>query len=150
MTRAFLAVLAVAWITVFLPALLRVGQKSPLSTAERFTRRMALIAPKTTRGRWVVVPESSARLARVSYRRSRQTRKWLFAFLLIASGASGIAALLAGGAMWEVNLAFDASLALFVVLLIEAKRRHEERERKVTRLKQPGRDPANELREAAE
>ena len=146
----FLAVIALAWITVFLPALLRAGQKSPLSTTERFTRRMALMAPQTTRGRWVVVPESSARLARVSYRKSRQTRKRLFAFLLVAACASGIAALLAGGPMWEVHLAFDASLVLYVVLLIEGKRRYEERERRVTRLRQPGRVPANELREAAE
>jgi hypothetical protein len=33
--------------------------------------------------------------------------------------------------MWEVNLALDASLALYVALLLEAKRRAEERERKV-------------------
>ncbi|MBA2313665.1 MAG: hypothetical protein H0V97_12835 [Actinobacteria bacterium] len=150
MTRAFLAVLAIAWITIFLPALLRAGRKSPLSTAERFTRRMALMAPKSTRGRWVVVPESSARLARVSYRRSRQARKRLFIGLLLAAVASGFAALLGAGAMWEVHLAVDASLALYVVLLIETKRRSEEQQRKVTRLQHPDSVPANELRQAAE
>jgi hypothetical protein len=47
------------------------------------------------------------------------------------AGLSGAVALFSGGGMWEVHLALDASLALYVALLLEGKRRAEERERKV-------------------
>ncbi len=131
MTAFFLVLLALAWIAVFLPAVLRARQNSPLSTAERFRRRMQLMAPRGRTGRWVVVPEPYDRLAGRSFRRGQQRRLRIFTTLVAAAGLSGALALFSGGGMWEINLALDASLALYIALLLEAKRRREERERKV-------------------
>jgi len=134
LTAFFLGLLALAWIAVFLPAVLRARQNSPLSTAERFRRRMQLMAPRARTGRWVVIPEPHDRPASRSFRRARDRRLRIFVTLIGAAGASALLALVAGGGMWEVNLALDASLALYVALLLEAKRRREERERKVHRM----------------
>jgi hypothetical protein len=130
-TAFFLGLLALAWIAVFLPAVLRARQNSPISTAERFRRLMRVMAPHARTGRWVVVPEPHESQASRSHRRGQQRRLHIFVSLVAAAGLSGAVALLAGGGMWEVNLALDASLALYVSLLLEAKRRREERERKV-------------------
>lgn len=134
MTFAFLALLAMAWIAVFLPALLRARQAAPLSTAERFKRRLDLIAPRSGPGRWVIVPESPRRLAQTSFRRAQRRRRRLLVFLLGAAGVSGVAALGAEGGLVEVHLAFDVSLAIYCALLLEAKRRREETVTKVRSL----------------
>lgn len=134
MTYWFLLLLAAAWIAVFLPAVMRARQNAPLSTAERFRRRMELIAPRAHSGRWVVVPEDRERLHGRSFRKGQRLRRRLLIVLLGASAMSLLAALVAGGAMWEVALAFAASLAVYVVLLLEAKRRRTERVEKVRRL----------------
>jgi hypothetical protein len=137
LTALFLGVLALAWVAVFLPAALRARQASPLSTAERFKRRMQLIAPaaRRARGRWVVVPESYDRLARSSFRRGQRRRVQLLLILTTASALSALVALGSGGAAWELHLAFDASLALYVSLLLEAKKRRTERDTKVRALR---------------
>ena len=44
---------------------------------------------------------------------------------------TGLAAVFRGGSIWEVHLATDAALALFVSLLLEEKHRKQERVRKV-------------------
>ena len=44
------------------------------------------------------------------------------------------AAIFAGGALWELSLAFGLSLALYVSLLLEAKKRRDERTKKMRRL----------------
>jgi membrane protein implicated in regulation of membrane protease activity len=126
LTFVFLGLLALAWIAVFLPAALRARRTAPLSTAERFKRRMSLIAPRAGHGRWIVVPESYARLAKGSFRRGQERRKKILIALLGAAAFTGVVAFFAGGAAWEVHLASDASLALYVALLIEAKRRRDE------------------------
>lgn len=95
---------------------------------------MSLIAPRQTSGRWIVVPESYDRLARSSFERGQRRRKRLLIGLLVGAGASLFAAIFAGGGMWELHLAVDASLALYVVLLREAKRRREEHSSKVRSL----------------
>jgi hypothetical protein len=51
--------------------------------------------------------------------------------LVGACAVTFVIALLSGGSYWEVQLAFDASLALYVVLLLDAKRRRAERVEKV-------------------
>lgn len=119
---------------MFLPAALRARRSAPLSTAERFKRRMSLIAPRSSGGRWIVVPESYDRLASSSFRRGQQRRTRIFIGLLIASLATGIVAVFAGGGSWEVHLAIDASLALYVGLLLEAKRRRNEQSLKLRSL----------------
>ena len=127
MTLIFLGLLALAWIAVFLPAALRARQSAPLTTAERFKRRMSLIAPRAGAGRWIVVPESYDRLAMSSFRRGQRRRTKILIALLAAAALTGLVAVLNGGGAWEVHLAVDASLALYVALLIEAKRRRAER-----------------------
>ena len=131
MTGLFLGALALAWIGVFLPAALRARQDAPLSSAEGWRRRMSLLAPRSAQSRYVLVPARSDRLARAAYQRQRLRRIRILAFLGVAAPLSGIVALLAGGSMWEVHIAFDFSLALYVALLIEAKRRRQERLTKV-------------------
>ena len=134
MTYWFLLVLALAWIAVFLPAAMRARQNAPLSTSERFRRRMELIAPRASAGRWVVVPESEDRLAGRSFRKGQRTRRRILAFLVGAAVLSVGAAIFAGGALWELSLAFGLSLALYVSLLLEGKKRRDERTKKVRRL----------------
>ena len=126
LTLVFLGLLALAWIAVFLPAALRARQSAPLSTAERFKRRMNLIAPRAATGRWIVVPESYDRLGRSSFRRGQQRRTRILIGLGVAAALSGFVALFTGGGMWEVHFAVDVSLALYVALLLEAKRRRFE------------------------
>lgn len=135
MTFVFLGLLAAAWIAVFLPALLRARTEAPLSTAERFKRRLNLLAPRARTGRWIVVPESYDRLRRASFRRGQKRRQQILLALIGAAAISFLAALLSGGAAWEAHLALDASLALYVVLLLDAKRRRAERDTKVHTLR---------------
>lgn len=134
MTYLFLAALAVAWIAVILPALLRARQTTPLSAAERFKRRMQLIAPRPSGGRWVVVPESRNRLATASFKRGQRRRIRIFFWLLVVVGFSGVAALINGG-LWEAHLLADASLTVYCASLLEAKRRRLERFTKVRPLR---------------
>jgi len=126
LTLIFLGLLALAWIAVFLPAALRAKQSAPLTTAERFKRRMNLIAPRAGNGRWIVVPESYDRLAMSSFRRGQRRRTKILIALLAAALFTGLVAVFSGGGAWEVHLAVDFSLGLYVALLIEAKRRREE------------------------
>jgi hypothetical protein len=134
LTYWFLLVLALAWIAVFLPAAMRARQNAPLSTSERFRRRMELIAPRASAGRWVVVPESGDHLAGRSFRKGQRTRRRILTFLVAALILSVVGAIFAGGALWELTLAFGLSLALYVSLLVEAKKRRDERTKKVRRL----------------
>ncbi len=148
LTYWFLLVLALAWIAVFLPAAMRARQNAPLSTADSFRRRMELIAPRASAGRWVVVPESGDRLAGRSFRKGQRSRRHIFAFLLGAVLLSVAAAIFFGGALWELSLAFGASLALYISLLLEGKRRRVERGKKVRRIQARSR-PERQVQPAA-
>lgn len=148
MTGLFLAILAIAWIVVFLPAVLRARQATPYTSAERFKRRMRLIAPprplgRPLAGRWVVVPEPTEQRARAAFRRGQRRRRRILVLLATAALTSAGVAIVKGGPWWEVHLAADLALGLFVVLLLEAKRRRAERVAKVRRLE---RQPALEFR----
>jgi hypothetical protein len=127
----FLGALALAWIGVFLPAALRARQDAPLSSAEVWRRRMSLLAPKSSQPRYVLVPARSDRLARAAFQKQRLRRIRILVFLAAAAPLSGVVALAAGGSMWVVHVAFDFSLALYVALLVQAKRRRQERLTKV-------------------
>ncbi|MGH2730188.1 MAG: hypothetical protein ACRDJI_06205 [Actinomycetota bacterium] len=135
MTLFFLAVLAVAWIAVILPAALRARQIAPLSAAQRFKRRMQLIAPTPMRGRWVLVPDSRSRPASGTFRRGQQRRTRIFIGLLVAVIGSATVAILGVDSLWGVHFGADASLAVYCALLIEAKRRRRERQTKVRPLR---------------
>lgn len=142
MTVVFLLLLGLAWVAVILPATLRASQATPLSATERFRRKMRLLAPRTPRrgprtprrGRWVVVPGSSDRLARSAFRRHQKRRRTIFEVLGVAVLSTFVAAVIGGGPLWELHLALDASLAFYVVLLLETKRRRTERVSKVATL----------------
>ena len=93
---------------------------------------MQLIAPKhgatPRRGRWVVVPESRRSLARDSWRRGQRTRRRIFELLIGAVIGSFVAALLwQSDNAWLVQAGCDASLAAYMALLIEAKKRRHQR-----------------------
>ncbi|MDQ3914943.1 MAG: hypothetical protein M3323_06365 [Actinomycetota bacterium] len=109
---------------------------------------MSLLAPRSAQPRYVLMPARSDRLARAAYQKARVRRIRILAFLAAAAPVSGAVALLAGGSMWEVHLAFDFSLILYVALLLEAKRRRQERLTKVEPLGR--RDVAAELYEDLE
>lgn len=81
------------------------------------------------------MPESYDRLRRASFRRGQKRRQQILLALIGAAAISFVAAFLAGGAAWEAHLALDASLALYVILLLDAKRRRAERDSKVHTLR---------------
>jgi uncharacterized membrane protein YjjP (DUF1212 family) len=71
-------------------------------------------------------------LTQSSFRRGQRRRTKILIGLVVAALSSGFVAVYAGGGMWEVHLAIDASLALYVALLLEAKRRRADQ---VTKLR---------------
>jgi hypothetical protein len=123
------------------PAIMRARASAPLTTAERFRRRMDLIAPSATSGRWVVVPNSNHRRAssplRIAHRqaRSQKRRRRLLVLMIVAVLASAAAGWRVGEPWWEVHIGLNAALALYVGTLLEMKRRREERSVKVRPLR---------------
>lgn len=132
LTTVFLVVLALAWAGVFLPAVWRASQRTPLKSSEGFARRMSMIAPPRHQrgGRRLIVPRSAGRKVQ-TYRRSQRQRVRILAFLGALLPLSAIIAVVMGEGWWELHIAFDFSFALYVALLLEAKRRRQERLRKV-------------------
>lgn len=131
LTTLFLVLLAIAWIAVFLPALVRARRAAPLSTSERFRQRMDLIAPRLARsGRFVVMPRNSAP-RRYDRRRAQRQRARLLVVVSSLVPITAVVAVLRGDGWWTAQVAADFSLALYVVLLREATRRGRERALKV-------------------
>lgn len=147
-----------------MPAVMRVREGTPLRSAERFRRGMESIAPGSPplaqdassqpdaaqpdapaprrRPKPAPVPEDR-RSRRAAVRRRQRLRTELLGFLATAAFLSGMAAVAIGGVLWEVNLAFDAALGLYVVVLLDDKRRRLERTTKVRRIRRPA--PVREL-----
>lgn len=146
MTLVFFVVLALAWAAVFVPAAVRARQSTPYSSAERFKRGMDRIAPTLgSTGRWVVMPAvPGGPRARTSYRRMQMRRVRLLQALLVLSATSFVLALPIGGTMWQVHLVCVASLALYVTVLVGAKRRRLETRAKIRPL-QPTRPSDQEV-----
>jgi hypothetical protein len=136
LTFWFLILLGLAWVAVFLPAMLRAREVAPLSATQRFKRRMDLIAPSPTAraGRWVVVPSSTETLRNRHFLRLQRRRRRILEFLSIGSALSLLAALGFGGSLWELATAFVVSLSLYVGLLIGTKRQRIESAAKVRTL----------------
>lgn len=128
-----------AWIAVFLPAWMRARQQAPFTATERFKRRMELIAPRPRGGRWIVMPEPYDRLARASFKRGQRRRTRILMFLIFAVAMSLVVAAFAGHGWWSMQIALDFSLAIYVALLVEAKRRREEQRTKVRNIARPAR-----------
>jgi hypothetical protein len=143
LATTFLVVLALAWAGVFLPAVWRASQRSPLRSTQRFAERMKLISPpggfhrltgsrRYYRGgrRLIVSRHAGRRLP--SHRRSQRQRTWILLLLGALVPSSAAAAVLAQGhGWWEIHIACDFSFALYVALLLEAKKRRDERLKKV-------------------
>ena len=112
---------------------MRARRSSPLTTTERFKNALEILStpPATTSGRWVVVPENSAPRRDYGRRRTQRQRALLFHLLLAAVPVTLGSALLAHGAWWEIHIATDFALALYVAFLVEARRRRSERRTKV-------------------
>jgi hypothetical protein len=137
LTIWFLAFLAVAWIVVYLPAARRARHSSPWPAAQRFKRRMRLISPHTSAGRWIVIPGANKRVAKQAVRRGQQRRKAIFVTLLSIVFFTAAWSLANGGQGLELNLVADAATAFYSALLLDAKRRRDERAVKVHSLKRP-------------
>jgi hypothetical protein len=146
LTVFFLIALAILWVAVLVPAMLRARASTPLSSTQRFRARMDLIAPPGPRaGRWIVVlngagnGKSSSILRAQRHARSVRRRRRFLVLLVLAAVGTLAAAFARRGGWWEVHAAVDAGLVLYVGILVAAKRRHTERRAKVRTLRRPGR-----------
>lgn len=93
------------------------------------------------KGRWIVVPHASERVQkREALRRARLRRRRALAALGLVAIATAGAAVLQGGAWLELHLMADGVLVFYVAMLMETKRRHDERATKVLRIPQPQSD----------
>jgi hypothetical protein len=82
-------------------------------------------------GRRLIVSRHAGRKL-PSYRRSQRQRTWILLSLGALVPSSAAAAVLAqGNGWWEIHIACDFSFALYVALLLEAKKRRDERLKKV-------------------
>ena len=146
MAAGFLVLLVLAWVAICVPAATRARERSPLASTLLFKRGLELLGPDH-HGSFVQefgqVPSGS--------RSQRMAVRWtptvLLCFLCAGVLGTGLAAVLRGGDMWEVHLATDAALALFVSLLLEEKHRKMERARKVRHLRARRQIDTDEVRE---
>jgi hypothetical protein len=98
---------------------------------------MRLISPHTSAGRWIVIPGANKRVAKQAVRRGQQRRKAIFVTLLSIVFFTAAWSLANGGQGLELNLVADAATAFYSALLLDAKRRRDERAVKVHSLKRP-------------
>ncbi len=91
------------------------------------------------------MPEPYDRLARASFRRGQRRRTRILLFLVTATLTALIVAAIAGGGWWNIEVALDLSLAVYIALLMEAKRRREERLSKVRMISRPARRNARDV-----
>jgi hypothetical protein len=123
---------------ILVPAMLRARSNGPLSSAERFRRKMDLLAPPSGRtGRWVCVLDSPERKARSTMLRaqrlakSRRRRRRILVFLLLCSLGTALYAAISGSAAWEIHIGVDVVLVLYLGFLVESNRRRAEKSAKV-------------------
>ncbi|MFP5298153.1 MAG: hypothetical protein ACLGHL_04100 [Actinomycetota bacterium] len=138
MTGWFLVIVGLAWVGVFLPAAIRARETTPLTAAQRFKRRMDLIAPQVPRrqGRWVIVPGARAEARARAFARSQARRRAILKFLAIGTAVTGPIGMIASGLISSLATAFSVSLILYVGLLLGTKRQREEQSQKVRSLAQ--------------
>jgi hypothetical protein len=99
-----------------------------MTSADRFKKALQALAPKgnASTGRWILVPGAHHHDAESSFERSQRRRTWILQGLLGGVGLTFVAAV-AWSPFWNLQLTMDFALALYVVFLIEAKRRRAER-----------------------
>lgn len=133
MAAGFLVLLVLAWVAVCLPAATRARDRGPLASTLLFKRGLELLGPDN-HSRFL--KEFGSMPSKAPQRRVvvRWTPTVLMVLLCACVLGTGITAVLRGGSLWEIHLATDAALALFVSLLLEEKHRKQERVRKVRSL----------------
>lgn len=129
MTFVFLGLLALAWMAIFLPAILRARAEAPMWTTERFKRKMDALAPRG--GRWIVMPTPHEHLRAAATRRRQARLKAILIGFLVAVTVTFAAAVVGGGSAWELHLGTLAVTGIYVVWLRDTKRRRTERALKV-------------------
>jgi len=105
---------------------------------------MQMIAPRrsTKTGRRLIVPKQAGRHVQ-SHRQSQRQRTRILVGSALLVPVSAVAAVAAGGGgWWEIHLVCDASFALYVTLLLEAKYRRQERLQKVRPLARRSSSPS--------
>jgi hypothetical protein len=152
LTFWFLAFLAIAWLVVYLPSVWRARAHTPLNAVENFKRRMRLISPRASGGRWVVVPESGRHLVRSERRESSvRLKRVVLLILLTLTLATGLWALIRwDGNLLELHLVVVGATGFYAALLIDAKRRRDERLVKVASLTERARPSLEEHHERLE
>ncbi len=132
MAAAFLVLLVLAWVAVCLPAAARVRNRGPLESTALFKRGLELIGPDHHQAfvRSLERPTVDSRGPKPLV--VRWARVLVLAVLALAVVVTAGFAILNG--TWELQLAADAALALFISWLLEDKHRRAERRRKVKRL----------------
>ena len=136
MTVLFLVVLVGAWTVVLLPAVLRARGETPITSAERFQKGMKVISPGYG-GRWIIAPASDEERETARSRRAKFRRRRVLALLLGSLPVTALLGVLSGGLFWELHVACWVGLGIYVVLLLEAKRRRIETREKVTQIERP-------------
>ena len=147
----FLAFLAGASIAVMVPGGLRARRNSPYSAAQMFKKRMALMAPRSRSGRYVVVPDLKTVPPRARRQRPVSTRRRMRVLAVLGAAAVGSAvwAILTGGAVLPIHALFDLVLIGYLVLITRADRRARERRKKVRHMpRQYGEPPLLNVAEA--
>ena len=130
LVAGFLVLLLVAWIAVFFPAVSRARERSPLASSEDFKRSLALIGPQSVDHPLGVRATGAAADRQLTIKTGRVAL--MIALLVTVTGTALL--VVVGRASVEVHLAADALLAFYVAWLIEDRRRHEERTRKISSL----------------
>ena len=101
---------------------------------------MDLIAPPGPRaGRWVVVLNGADRgrstiVKAQRYARAVRRRRRLLVLLLLAALGTLAVAVVREGGWWEINVAIDAVLVVYVGVLLETKKRRFEQSVKVRKI----------------
>jgi hypothetical protein len=147
-----LAFLAIAWLVVYLPSVWRAREHSPLNAVEKFKGRMRLISPRASGGRWVVIPEAGRHRARSARTQSSvRFKKGILLTLLALTIASGMWALVTwDGNLLELHLVVVGATGFYAALLVDSKRRREERLVKVAPLPERARPSLEEQYERLE
>ena len=133
LAAGFLVLLVLAWVAVCLPAAVRARNRGPLESTALFKRGLELIGPDHPQefGRSLERPTADSPRPKPLVIR----RAGLVFLLVLVAAAIVTAGFAVVEGIWELHLAADAALALFVSWLIEDKHRRSERKRKVRRLR---------------
>ena len=90
------------------------------------------MAPRSRGGRWVIVPDGqSAAEARLLARRARRRQTRILFVLVVIAVGTGAWALVSGGVAMAVHVAVDLMALTYGVVVIGARRRRAEQNRKV-------------------